>query len=141
MKTLLVKLGIHDKESFLKFCMQFLKFGIVGFSNTVISLAIYYLFVWINPGWYLWGNAIGFVVSVANAYFWSRKYVFKESKPIFWNGLFKSYAAYGASFLISTGLLFLQIELFFVSEKIAPIFNLIVTIPLNFLVNKFWTFR
>jgi putative flippase GtrA len=28
-----------------------------------------------------------------------------------------------------------------ISEFIAPILNLIITIPLNFLLNKFWAFR
>ena len=141
MKKLLAKLGIYDKESFWKFCVQFLKFGIVGLSNTGISLAIYYLFIWMNPGWYLWGNVVGFIVSVANAYFWSRRYVFRESKEGFWQGLAKSYMAYGGSFLLATGLLYAQVEWLGVSTVIAPVINLLVTIPLNFLVNKYWTFK
>ncbi|MEG2931919.1 MAG: GtrA family protein [Ruthenibacterium sp.] len=28
-----------------------------------------------------------------------------------------------------------------VSEWIAPVINLVITIPLNFILNKFWTFK
>ena len=57
---------------------QFIKFGIVGVSNTAISLAIYYIIYWINPKWYMIGNVAGWVISVANAFFWNNKYVFKS---------------------------------------------------------------
>ena len=55
---------------------QFLKFGVVGVGNTLLSLAVYYLFIWINPRLYQAGNAVGWVVSVANAFYWNNKYVF-----------------------------------------------------------------
>ena len=39
--------------------VQFIKFAIVGASNTLVSLAIYYFFLWLDPSWYLWGNVVG----------------------------------------------------------------------------------
>ena len=140
MKALLAKMGIHDRKSFWNFCVQFIKFGIVGLSNTAISLSIYYVFIWINPDLYMLGNVAGFIISVANAFFWSRKYVFKDSEEGFWKALLKSYLAYGGSFLLATGLLYLQVEWLSVSKMIAPVLNLLITVPLNFIVNKFWTF-
>ena len=131
----------YDKTSIVKLCVQFIKFGIVGASNTAISLAIYYAFIWIDSDLYMLGNAVGFVISVANAFFWSRRYVFKDSRESFWNTLLKSYLAYGGSFLLAAGLLYVQVEWLGVSKLIAPIVNLLVTVPLNFIVNKFWTFR
>ena len=50
---------------------QFVKFGIVGVSNTAISLIVYYIIYWINPEWYMIGNVAGWVISVANAFFWN----------------------------------------------------------------------
>ena len=46
----------QDKRAAL---LQFLKFGIVGISNTVVSLLIYYGFLWLDADCYLWGNAVG----------------------------------------------------------------------------------
>ena len=141
MKKLLAKLGIYDKESFWKFCVQFFKFGIVGLSNTGISLAIYYLFIWMNPGWYLWGNVVGWVIGVANSFFWNRKYVFQDTKGNAWVLVGKTYLAYSISFFVGMALLFAQVEWLCISEALAPILNLFVIVPLNFLVNKYWTFK
>lgn len=135
------KLGITDRDSFIKFVTQFVKFGIVGFSNTAISLGIYYLFIFINKDLYLIGNAVGFVVSVLNSYYWNSKYVFKKTEEGHLKPILKTFTAYGGTFILGTALLLVMVELLSVSEKIAPIINLVITVPINFLVNKFWTFK
>lgn len=135
------KLGITDKESFIKFAVQFIKFGIVGFSNTAISLGIYYIFVLINKDLYLIGNTVGFIVSVLNAYYWNSKYVFKKTESGNLKQIIKTFTAYGSTFLLSSAMLFVLVDLMSLSEKIAPLITLAVTIPLNFLLNKFWTFK
>ena len=35
----------------------------------------------------------------------------------------------------------LWVQVFHISEFIAPIINLLVSVPLNFIINKFWAFR
>lgn len=124
--------------------VQFLKFGLVGISNTGISLLVYYIVLWINPTWYLAGNVAGWVISVANSYFWNNKFVF-SSKDAGWKAtlrkLGRTYLSYGGTFLLSTLLLYLEVDVFGWSAVISPILNLLVTIPLNFLLNKFWAFR
>ena len=124
--------------------IQFIKFGLVGLSNTALSLAVYYLFMWLDPSLYIAGNTIGWVVSVANAFFWNNRFVFRSkssNRVALLKKIGKTYLSYGATFLLSTLLLYLQVDIAGWSEKIAPIINLVVTIPLNFLLNKFWTFR
>ena len=64
---------------------QFIKFGFVGALNTIISLTIYYLFIWIDDGYYIIGNVIGFIVSTLNAYLLNSKFVFsKKTKQNTW---------------------------------------------------------
>lgn len=46
---------------------QLLSFIIIGFTNAFVILAVYYVFLWINPQWYLIGNIVGWTVSVINA--------------------------------------------------------------------------
>lgn len=120
--------------------IQFVKFCLVGISNTIISFGIYYFFVAINPKLYILGNVIGFIASVANAYFWNSKFVFKKQNDRL-RTVMKTYAAYGANLLIGTGLLYLFVDILNISEYIAPLLNLVVTIPLNFLLNKFWVMK
>ncbi len=132
------------KELLIKMKLwQFVKFGIVGVSNTLISLAIYYIVIFINGDYYLLGNFLGWVVSVFNAFYWGNKVVFKENKEnrSYIKSLLKSYTTYGATFILTHFLMYLQVEIWSISEIIAPIINLIITIPLNYIINKFWTFK
>lgn len=119
--------------------IQFIKFGVVGLSNTVIALLVYYglLFLGVN---YLIANVVSWLVSVFNAFYWNNKYVFKNDST--WvKALIKTYISYGFSFVLGTALLFVLVEWCGVSAVIAPLLTLIITIPLNFLLNKFWTFK
>ena len=130
-----IKNKLANKESLL----QFIKFGIVGLSNTFIGLGIYYLLLWLGAN-YLICNAVSWVISVFNAFYWNNKYVFKTGNT--WlTALLRTYLSYGLSFLIGTGLLYVFVEWCGISQIIAPVLTLIVTIPLNFVLNKFWTFR
>jgi len=121
---------------------QFLKFSIVGVSNTLIYFLVYYLFLVVDNSLYLAGNVIGWLISVFNAWFWSRRYVFKkDGKGEKLKELLRSYLSYGATFLLSSVLLWVEVEYLNISSLIAPILMLLVTVPVNFFINKYWTFR
>lgn len=119
---------------------QFLKFGLVGASNTLISLGTYYLLVHLGV-YYILANTIAFAISVCNAYFWNSRYVFTKRKGGNRKYFVKTVTAYGVTVLLSTGALYLLVDCWGVSQLVAPIIGLCITIPLNFLINKFWTFR
>lgn len=133
-------MSINNKKNKLNIIIQFIKFGIVGVSNTLISLLIYYILVYFKVN-YIIANTIGFIVSVLNAYYWNNKYVFCKSEKSNLKPLIKTFASYGVTFMLSTVLLIIMVNYLNISEMIAPILNLIVTIPLNFLLNKFWAFK
>ena len=124
--------------------LQFVKFGIVGLTNTIIGYVIYSICIWIGLH-YLLANAIGFFISVLNAYYWSDRFVFKkgegESRNTIWT-LAKTYIAYGSTgLLLASILLYLYVDKLHISEYIAQLLVLIITIPLNFIINKFWSFK
>lgn len=138
MKRLFAKLGIVDKESFWNFAKQFMQFALVGVSNTLISLGIYYLLLHFNV-YYIIAHVVGFLISVLNSFFWNSRFVFRRQthKKI---AFFKTLISYGVTFLLSTSLLYLMVDIIGVPDKIAPIINMFITTPLNFLLNKFWAF-
>ncbi len=142
--SLLFKLGADNRESRRALFLQFIKFGLVGVSNTLVSWSCYYLFLWFDENLYMAGSVVGGIVSIANAFFWNNRIVFKGTEQD-WRSrlkrLGKTYISYGGTSLLSIFLLWLLVRLFGVSKIIAPIVNLMITIPLNFLINKFWTFR
>lgn len=137
-----LKLSIR-KESLKKSC-EFIKFGIVGFSNTIISYIIYGILVAVSVH-YLIASLAGFFVSVINAYFWNNKYVFEKEincERVWWKVFLKTFMAYaGTGLLLNNALLILWINIFHIPEMIGPILNLFITIPINFLLNKYWAFK
>lgn len=126
----------------MKGFLQFLKFCIVGFSNTLITYGIYYLFTLFGSP-YVLSYSIGFIIGMVNAFYWNNRYVFRtnENRNIF-IAFIKMTLVYSISgFFLSNLLLFVLIEKIALSKYIAPIFVLIVTIPFNFVLNKFWSFK
>lgn len=128
------------KEQFL----EFLKFGIVGISNTVISYVTYAALVFLGSH-YLVASVISFAVSVLNSFYWNSKYVFvlgegESRSPI--RTLWKTFCAYAFTGLfLNNVLLILEVGIFGINEYVAPLLNLIVSVPVNYLINKFWAYR
>ena len=119
--------------------IQFIKFGFVGLSNTVVSLIIYYVFIYMGCH-YLLANTFSWLISVGNSYFWNHRYVFSSSS--FWlTSLSKTYIAYFLSYIIGTLFLYVSVSILDISEIVAPFFIIILTTPINFLMNKYWAFK
>lgn len=152
----------------MKNIKQFLKFGLVGLSNTLISEAVYAVVVCLK-GHYLLASATGFVLSIFNAYYWNNRYVFKEDetleKRVWWRVLLKTFVAYLWGFLANLALLALWIDVLHIADYLGPAanlcrqwnirfldaevlgnlfaegINLILVLPMNYLVNKLWAYR
>lgn len=137
------KLGAESREERKALLLQFIKFGLVGVSNTLVSWACYYTILWINDDLYMVGSVVGTVVSIANAFFWNDKFVFKGNDNDWRSKLKrigKTYVSYGGTSLLGIVLLWVEVNLFGLNKVLAPPINLIITIPLNYCINKFWTF-
>ena len=131
--------------------IQFIKFGVVGLSNTIISYILYvgalYIFQknnWIPKIDYLVAQVIAFVLSVLWSFYWNNKYVFKEEeneKRNLFYALFKTYISYAFTGLFLNSVLsLLWVEVINIPKLVAPIINLLISVPLNFVMNKFWAF-
>lgn len=120
---------------------QFIKFGIVGASNTIIALVIYYTLVSLGVH-YIIANLVGFVITIINSYYWNNKFVFKKKQE---NSKKKSFlkmaCSYGITALLSNGLMYIFIDIISISKYIAPLICLVITVPINFLLNKLWAFK
>lgn len=123
---------------------QLLKFGIVGLSNTFVSYVVYLILYSVGVN-YIISNVMSFMVSVVNAFYWNNKYVFKQNETENRNlarAFFKTVVAYaGTGLVLNNILLVVWVEVIGVPEIIAPVISLLITVPLNFILNKFWAFR
>lgn len=135
---------MRNKRSLLESIIQFIKFGIVGLSNTFISYVVYIVLVAANFH-YLLASIIGFLISVVNAFYWNEKYVFKaenKAQRVWWKVFLKTFLSYaGTGLILNNILLVVWVDWFEISKVIAPIINLLITVPLNFVMNKYWAFR
>lgn len=151
-------------NKFKKRLFQFTKFAFVGVLNAIISWCVYAFCI--RMGFhYIPATAVGFSVSMINATFWNRKVVFKDDRQPWWKSFVKTYIAYSVTALFLNSLLLhlwidvLQVGRYFVTaykwllkrgirvesgrrlaEYIAPFFNYCITVPLNYVLNKFWAF-
>ena len=120
-------------------------------SNTVISYLIYLFTIWICESVnifvktdYLVATVVSFVLSVLWSFYWNRRFVFKLEggvKTILF-ALIKTYVSYSFSGLfLSSVLSIFWVEVIGVSKIISPILNLLISVPINFILNKFWAFK
>lgn len=149
---LLKIVGKELSDEMFEGIMQFIKFGIVGVSNTVISYILYVgSLVFLNCAGgigkynYLIAQIIAFILSVLWSFYWNNKMVFvlEDGKQrSLWKSLVKTYISYSFTGLfLNSFLLILWVDIIGISEFIAPIINLFVSVPLNFIINKLWAFK
>lgn len=134
-----------------KTLIQFIKFGIVGVSNTFVSyvLNVGVLFILKDAHLardYMIANTVAFVLSVLWSFYWNEKFVFTEHrggyKSNLWLRLVKMYMSYSFTGIILNNVLsFVWISLLDISKLIAPLINAAVGVPINYLINKKWTFE
>ena len=136
----MLNLQNRSKEDWQALLTQFIKFGLVGLSNAIVLYGVYYLLLKAGMH-YILAYIIAFILSVLNAYLWNNRFVFKNSTESFFKKIIKVYASYTFTFLLSTVLLYVWVDLLHISDKIGPIINIIITTPINFIMNKIWAFR
>ena len=132
------------RKDWKKLLTQFIKFGIVGGINAIISYSIYMLCIYLGMH-YLLCNGFAFVISVFSSYCLNGKFVFKKSEQgerSAWKSLVKVYASYSITgIFLNSILLILWIDLLGVPKFLAPILNMCIGIPINFLLNKCWAYK
>lgn len=145
-KVFHVELADKTAESLV----QFIKFGMIGVTNTVISYVLNVLVLLalkpLNVSWdFIAGNMVAFILSVLWSFYWNNRFVFTVQEGqhrSIWRALLKTYIAYGFTGIILNNILsWLWINLFGISKFIAPLINLIISVPVNFIINKMWAFK
>ena len=129
--------------------VQVMLFALVGFSSALVNLGIYNLVLWgmQSLGWlpgvdFLIAQFFGFVISVAWAFGFNRRYVFCTPGAPWKASLIKVYITYsitgiGLSWLLSL----LWVHVFDIPKEVVTLINDFLCFPVNFLLNKYWSFR
>jgi len=132
---------INSKDDFIAFVRQTVKYGFVGLFGMLVSFSIYYFIIWIDKDFYIFAYTVCFIVGVLISYFLHNRYVFKKTEKGHKKPLMKAYMTYGTTYLFSIAAIYVMVECFNIAREIAPLFNLFITVPVNYLLTRFWTFK
>lgn len=129
--------------------VQVLLFTLVGFSSALVNLGIYNLVLWGLQflGWlpdidFLIAQFFGFVISVAWAFWFNRRYVFCTPSAPWKESLIKVYVVYSITGIgLSSLLSLLWVHVYGIPKEVVTLVNDILCFPVNFLLNKYWSFR
>ena len=97
---------------------------------------------WLAGYDYLIALFFGFVISVAWAFFLNRRYVFRTPGAPWKESLIKVYITYSITGIgLSSFLSLLWVQVFDFPKEVVTILNDILCFPVNYLLNKYWSFR
>jgi putative flippase GtrA len=120
--------------------VQFVKFGIVGVSNTLITFLVYTLLLKGFGVWYIAASAIGFIVGAVNGFLLNRRWTFAGHvgdayTPLRWA------IVQSGGLGINLGLLYVFVHDASIDKLLSQAFATVVVTITTFFVNRAWTFR
>ncbi|MCP4455031.1 MAG: GtrA family protein [Planctomycetes bacterium] len=120
---------------------QFIKFSLVGLLNTVIHYGIFYVTYTYMEVHHLLASTLGFCVAVTNSYLINKHWTFKTRGAKVHHEFAKFVIVNLITLSINLGSMALLVEQFSMDPRVAQLASIGLTLSINFLGNKFWTFR
>lgn len=119
---------------------QFVKFGIVGLSSTIIDWGIFYLLNHYMV-YYLTAKVMSFSVAVINSFIWNRRWTFRSQDPNRNKEFIKFLLISLVGLTINALIMYVAVSVYGTRKIVGLIFATGITTSWNFLANKFYTFR
>lgn len=120
--------------------VQFVKFGIVGVSNTLLTLVVYTLLLKVFGVWYLAASAVGFIAGATNGFLLNRRWTFRDHvgdayTPLRWA------IVQGAGLGINEAMLYVLVHDAKLDKLLAQVCATALVTVTTFFANRAWTFR
>lgn len=142
---------MSDNEAKKTF-IQLLKYGIIGISNTLITLAVFYVVNTLLGYGYALANTLGYVLGVVNSFVWNRTWVFRtqgnvlREASLFVLGFIVCYALQMgfSQWLLTTPLADVQLAwlpMKNTGNNIIMCLSMVVYTLANYVYNRFVTFK
>jgi len=123
-----------------KTLVQFLKFGIVGISNTLLTAVTIWLLLRVLHSSNYLANIIGYVVGLVNSFIWNRRWTFENHAQI-GATIFKFIVTFAVSYLLQLGFLWLLLHQTEIDDYFCQLLSIVVYTVVNFFMNKYYTFK
>lgn len=119
---------------------QFVKFGIVGVSNTLIFFLVYTLLLKVFGVWYVAASGIGFAVGATNGFLWNRRWTFRGHvgdalTPVRW------FVVQTSGLFLNLGLVYLFVDGAGLGELLGQAVTIVIVTLTTFFANRAWTFK
>jgi len=130
-----------------KFYRQFIKFGVVGLTGTLIDLGIYNILALIFGINIYFARTISFILAATNNYILNRRWTFRNKNK----NVAKQFSKFFLISLAGLGLnliimkfcqqLVVNVHSEFLKLNIPVIIAIVIVLFWNFFINKYWTFK
>ena len=120
--------------------IQFIKFGIVGISNTLLTALIIWILLKVLHCSDYFSNFSGYIVGLLNSFIWNRKWTF-ESKTKVSATLFKFILIFAICYILQLGNLYLLLHFTRIDSYSCQLLSIAVYTIINFILNKNYTFK
>jgi putative flippase GtrA len=119
---------------------QFVKFALVGVTNTLVFLGVYTLLFAVLGVYYLAASAIAFTAGAVNGFLLNRAWTFQGHvgdafTPVRWT------IVQGCGLALDELLLYLWVSGLGIDKLLAQAMAIVVVVVLTFFANRAWTFR
>ena len=123
-----------------KSLIQFVRFGIVGISNTLLTALMIWILLKVLHYSDYFSNIVGYIVGLVNSFIWNRKWTF-DSKTKVTDTLYKFILTFGVSYLFQLGNLYILLRYTSIDSYISQLLSIVVYTGINFVLNKIYTFK
>jgi putative flippase GtrA len=121
--------------------IQFTKFSLVGLLNTAIHYGVFFCLYRFMGVHHLIASGIGFCFAVTNSYLINKYWTFKSRASDVRREFTKFLIVNLLSLSVNLASMAILVELLSIHPPIAQFVAIGFTLLVNFLGNKFWTFR
>lgn len=119
---------------------QFLKFGLVGVSNTLLTFVVFTILVQEVGVWYVAASAIGFVVGASNGFLLNRSWTFRGHGG--GSGAAARWAVVqGTGLLADLGLIYAFVSGAGLPKLVGQALAIGIVVGATFFANRTWTFK
>lgn len=120
---------------------QFVKFSVVGSSNTMVDFLVYLFLTRALAIYYIFAAIISFIVAVTWSFYLNRRWTFRHSGKNSTNQYLKFFIVNTVVMILNLSSLFILVDLFGFYDLVAKLVAAIFLAVLNFSLNRFWTFK
>ena len=125
----------------MKTIQQAIKYGIVGVSNTLITMLVIWLMMKLLSCPEGISNLTGYIAGLLNSFIWNKQWTFKESAAGWFRSAWRFLVAFVICYVLQYGLILLLNAKLTIDHYYNHLIAMLFYTVLNFLINKFFTFK